>query len=318
MKWDAPAPKEREAGERSWDVVRSAWESRTAHPRRRRHRGALIAIAAGLAVIAAILSPPGMAVLSSIRDAVRGEKNAKSALFSLPSPGKVLVVSQRGAWIASADGSRRLLGNFADASWSPHGRFVVASRSTEISALDPKGNVRWSLERDGVVRDYTQARLMSFLDPWKSASGSGFQAAQAQIAIGSGGFFGRGLGESVQKIFYLPRAPCSGDRRRYRIRAFCNGRATDAKCSSSPATSSRYYAAGKRSSFSSRASLQPHSAPARTRLRRSAGAAVRAKSCSAVESCSGEPASSGSWRGPPTAAGCSSPGLPPISGSSSE
>src|SRR5207302_9455005 len=106
MKWDAPAPKEREAGERSWDVVRSAWESRTAHPRRRGHRGALIAIAAGLAVIAAILSPPGMAVLSSIRDAVRGEKNAKSALFSLPSPGKVLVVSQRGAWIASADGSR--------------------------------------------------------------------------------------------------------------------------------------------------------------------------------------------------------------------
>ena len=147
MKWDAPAPKEREAGERSWDVVRSAWESRTAHPRRRRHRGALIAIAAGLAVIAAILSPPGMAVLSSIRDAVRGEKNAKSALFSLPSPGKVLVVSQRGAWIASADGSRRLLGNFADASWSPHGRFVVASRSTEISALDPKGNVRWTLSR---------------------------------------------------------------------------------------------------------------------------------------------------------------------------
>jgi cell division protein FtsW len=57
-----------------------------------------------------------------------------------------------------------------------------------------------------ILEPYRRARLMSFLDPWKDSSGSGFQAAQAQIAIGSGGFFGRGLGESVQKIFYLPEA----------------------------------------------------------------------------------------------------------------
>jgi cell division protein FtsW len=57
-----------------------------------------------------------------------------------------------------------------------------------------------------ILEPYRRARLMSFLDPWKNASGTGFQAAQAQIAIGSGGFFGRGLGESVQKIFYLPEA----------------------------------------------------------------------------------------------------------------
>jgi len=53
---------------------------------------------------------------------------------------------------------------------------------------------------------YRRARLTSFLDPWADAGDTGFQAVQGQIAIGSGGLFGRGLGESVQKIFYLPEA----------------------------------------------------------------------------------------------------------------
>jgi cell division protein FtsW len=53
---------------------------------------------------------------------------------------------------------------------------------------------------------YRRARLTTFLDPWASASDAGFQSVQGQIALGSGGFFGRGLGESVQKVFYLPEA----------------------------------------------------------------------------------------------------------------
>jgi cell division protein FtsW len=53
---------------------------------------------------------------------------------------------------------------------------------------------------------YRRARLTSFLDPWDSAGGAGFQAVQGQIAIGSGGLLGNGLGESVQKIAYLPEA----------------------------------------------------------------------------------------------------------------
>jgi cell division protein FtsW len=57
-----------------------------------------------------------------------------------------------------------------------------------------------------IAEPYRRARLLSFVNPWKDAGGNGFQAAQAQIAMGSGGFFGRGLGESVQKIFYLPEA----------------------------------------------------------------------------------------------------------------
>jgi cell division protein FtsW len=57
-----------------------------------------------------------------------------------------------------------------------------------------------------LVQPYQQARLTAFLDPWASKSTSGFQAVQGQIALGSGGLFGVGLGQSVQKIFYLPEA----------------------------------------------------------------------------------------------------------------
>ena len=58
-----------------------------------------------------------------------------------------------------------------------------------------------------LVKPYARARLTSFLDPWAHASTSGFQAVQGQIAIGSGGLFGAGPGQSVQKVFYLPEAP---------------------------------------------------------------------------------------------------------------
>ena len=53
---------------------------------------------------------------------------------------------------------------------------------------------------------YRRERIFSFLDPWHDPQGAGFQAVQSMIALGSGGFFGVGLGESVQKIYYLPEA----------------------------------------------------------------------------------------------------------------
>ena len=58
-----------------------------------------------------------------------------------------------------------------------------------------------------LAEPYQRARLESFLNPWSSKSTAGFQAVQGQIALGSGGIFGVGLGRSVQKIFYLPEAP---------------------------------------------------------------------------------------------------------------
>ena len=50
------------------------------------------------------------------------------------------------------------------------------------------------------------SRLTAFVNPWADPSDTGLQAVQAQIALGSGGLFGVGLGESVQKVFYLPEA----------------------------------------------------------------------------------------------------------------
>lgn len=53
---------------------------------------------------------------------------------------------------------------------------------------------------------YRLRRLLTFLDPWRDASSSGFQIIQSYIAFGSGQLWGRGLGESRQKLFYLPEA----------------------------------------------------------------------------------------------------------------
>jgi cell division protein FtsW len=53
---------------------------------------------------------------------------------------------------------------------------------------------------------YRRARLFTFLDPWKDPLGAGLQNVQAQISIGSGGIFGRGLGQGIEKIHYLPEA----------------------------------------------------------------------------------------------------------------
>jgi cell division protein FtsW len=57
-----------------------------------------------------------------------------------------------------------------------------------------------------MIEPYRMERLTGFVDPSADPSGSGFQATQARIALGSGGIFGLGLGESVQKAYYLPEA----------------------------------------------------------------------------------------------------------------
>ncbi len=53
---------------------------------------------------------------------------------------------------------------------------------------------------------YRMQRLTTFLDPWADPYASGFQLTQSLIAVGRGNWFGVGLGESVQKLFYLPEA----------------------------------------------------------------------------------------------------------------
>jgi hypothetical protein len=145
VRWDEPAPHEREAEERSWTVVRGAWEERIPLARRNavRHRWPLVAFAAALAVLAATLSPPGMAVLGSIKDAVQG----RDELLSLPAPGRILVNAPGGAWVVQHDGSKRLLSNYLDAAWSPHGLYLAAARGNELVALEPNGRIHWTLAR---------------------------------------------------------------------------------------------------------------------------------------------------------------------------
>jgi WD40 repeat protein len=146
-------PDERDARERAWAVVQVAFASRQPLERGTRRLRPALALAAVLAVVAAALSSPGRAVIDEIREVV-GVERAQPALFSLPTSGKLLVASDVGAWVVHEDGSRRLLGDYREASWSPFGRFVVAVRENELAALEPNGDVRWTLPR----RDVTSPR----------------------------------------------------------------------------------------------------------------------------------------------------------------
>lgn len=140
------APHEREAEERAWQVVRAAYAEREPVTWPRRHWQPLVALAVIAAIVAAALSPPGRSVVHSLREAV-GVKQAEPALFSLPTRGKLLVSSRSGLWLVRADGSKRRLGHYRDAAFSPHGLFVAATRANQLVALDPKGAVRWTLAR---------------------------------------------------------------------------------------------------------------------------------------------------------------------------
>jgi hypothetical protein len=140
------APGEQEAQEHAWAVVRRAYAEREPVAWPRRHARPLAAAALVAAVAAAALSPPGRSVVHSLREAV-GVQEAEPALFSLPTRGDLLVTSRKGLWLVHRDGSKRLLGRYRDATFSPHGLFIAATRANQLVALDPKGNVRWTLAR---------------------------------------------------------------------------------------------------------------------------------------------------------------------------
>jgi cell division protein FtsW len=54
------------------------------------------------------------------------------------------------------------------------------------------------------IKEYQRRRLISFLNPWADPAQDGYQLIQSLLAIGSGGFWGKGFGLSQQKLFYLP------------------------------------------------------------------------------------------------------------------
>ncbi len=82
--------------------------------------------------------------------------------------------------------------------------FVAGARLRYVLGLAAIGAVLIGFIAFG--SDYRVRRFTAFLDPWADPFNSGFQLTQSLIAIGRGEWFGVGLGESVQKLFYLPEA----------------------------------------------------------------------------------------------------------------
>jgi WD40 repeat protein len=147
---DASLPDEAGARERGWRVIRAAFvERERIGPASRRPAKLLLAAAGVAAVLAIVLSPAGAKVADVFRDVTGiGKQNARPALSSLPTAGRVLVSSGDGVWVVRADGSKRLLGDYRDATWSPHGLFVAATSNRQLAAVEPgTGTVHWTLDR---------------------------------------------------------------------------------------------------------------------------------------------------------------------------
>jgi hypothetical protein len=155
------APDELDGQRRAWPLVRAAFEEREPVAWPRRNLLPLLAAAAGVVILAAALTPPGRALVGSVRDAVTDETvKPKPALTSLPAPGVLLVNSKTGPWRVQFDGSKRRLGPWWSGSWSPQAKYVVVTRGHELAAIDPnaKGAIRWSLSRSGAVHSARWSR----------------------------------------------------------------------------------------------------------------------------------------------------------------
>jgi hypothetical protein len=146
-------PADHEAEERAWSVVRAAYAEREPVRRAPRRRLMIAGVALAVAVAAAALSSPGQAVVNAVRRSI-GISHAAPALFRLPAAGRLLVSDGGvgGTWVVNVDGSKRRLGDYTQAAWSPHGLYVIAASPSEIAAIEPTtGGVRWSIARTKVA-----------------------------------------------------------------------------------------------------------------------------------------------------------------------
>jgi hypothetical protein len=151
---EAPVPVEEEARERARALVHAAFPPPSTAPPHHHYRRRALQLALALGLIAALVSPAGAAIRHWVRDAVQvGHEPSLPALTSLPASGSLLVDSPRGPWVVRADGSKRLLGDYSQSAWSPHGLFVAVTSRHQLAAVDPEGNVHWTLSRLGPVRD---------------------------------------------------------------------------------------------------------------------------------------------------------------------
>jgi hypothetical protein len=149
---EAPIPTPTDAEERGLRVVAAAFEQR---PGEQGHGAesrlpSLPRLALGLAlatlVAALLLSPAGAAVRDWVDDAFTASvPRPEPTLARVPGGGRLLVQTGEGPVVVQPDGSRRLLGDYEMASWSPHGLFVAAAKGRTLSALEPDGTPHWSI-----------------------------------------------------------------------------------------------------------------------------------------------------------------------------
>jgi hypothetical protein len=150
---EEPIPGAAEAERRGLALVEQTYAER-----RRPGRPALprlaVALAAATLFTVLLLSPAGAAVRDWIGDVfTAGVRDAEPALTEVPGGGRLLVQSARGPWVVSPDGSRRLLGHYDEATWSPHGLFVAAASGRTLSAIEPDGTPHWSVSAKARVSD---------------------------------------------------------------------------------------------------------------------------------------------------------------------
>lgn len=148
-----PVPRAEQAERRGLPLVEEAFAQRQPA-----QRAVLPRLAVSFAIVALLgalmLSPAGATVRDWIDDVfTAGVPNAESGLTKIPGGGRLLVQSPAGPWVVQPDGSRRLLGSYSDATWSPRGLFVAAVSGHALSAIEPDGTPHWSLSAPGPVND---------------------------------------------------------------------------------------------------------------------------------------------------------------------
>ena len=155
-----PVPLSEEAEERSWALIRAAFDQEDRSPHRARLRSRLTAIAGSLiaagAILGLVLTPAGATVTDWVQTAVGGSGTVtqeRPALTHVPSGGRLLVGTAAGQWLVAEDGSRRFLGDFQNATWSPGGLYVGVSDGSNLTALSPDGTSQWSVPAPGQVED---------------------------------------------------------------------------------------------------------------------------------------------------------------------
>jgi hypothetical protein len=150
---EAPVPGAEAAERRGQEMVAAAFAER-----RREARSPLPRLALALAVAALVgallLSPAGASVRDWVGDVFTSRTlRPERGLAEIPGGGRLLVAAADGPWVVQPDGSRRLLGDYGEATWSPRGLYVAVASGRTLSAVEPDGTPHWSLSADGPVSD---------------------------------------------------------------------------------------------------------------------------------------------------------------------